>query len=364
MWLSTLVGTGATAHSTNKIKYGLTDSAMKIAIKIHLILLGLALSMAGTIVSAQTPTVIKFSHVASSDTPKGKAAIRFKELVEQASHRRMRVDVYPNNQLYKESDELEALQLGAVQMVAPGLAKLAQFGVQDFEVFDLPYIFANQEAVTRVTEGAIGKTLLKKLESKGMVGLTYWNNGFKIMSSNKALRTPADFVGQRMGIHSSRVLDLQMDALGAVPQILDANEVYFALKSHVIDGVETTPVNFDARKLHEVQSQVTVSNHGYLGSAVIVNKKFWDGLPSDLRKIISDAMQKASVYGNALAERENEIALERIRKNRKTTVRILNEKETAAWRNALLPVRRELEGRIGKAVVSAVVRESENRSVE
>lgn len=337
---------------------------MKLAIKTHLFLLGLALAMTGTIVSAQTTTVIKFSHVATSDTPKGKAALRFKELVELASHQRMRVDVYPNNQLYKESDELEALQLGAVQMVAPGLAKLAQFGVQDFEVFDLPYVFANKEAVSRVTEGAIGKALLKKLESKGMVGLAYWNNGFKIMSSNKALKMPADFAGQRMGIHSSRVLDLQMDALGAVPQILDANEVFFALQSHVIDGVETTPVNFYARKLHEVQTHVTVSNHGYLGSAVIVNKKFWDGLPSDLRKIVSDAMQKASAYGNILAERENEVALERIKKYRKTTVSILSENEATAWHNALLPVRKELEGRIGKSVVSAVIRESENRSAE
>lgn len=334
---------------------------MKIAIKTHLFLLGLALAMAGTSVSAQTATVIKFSHVANSDTPKGKAALRFKELVELASHQRMRVDVYPNNQLYKESDELEALQLGAVQMVAPGLAKLAQFGVQDFEVFDLPYLFADNEAVSRVTEGQIGRALLKKLESKGMIGLAYWNNGFKIMSSNKALRMPADFSGQRMGIHSSRVLDLQMDALGAVPQILDTNEVYFALQSHVIDGVETTPFSFYARKLQEVQTQVTVSNHGYQGSAVIVNKKFWDGLPSDLRKIVSDAMQKASAYGNVLAERENEVALERLKKYRKITVRKLSEKETAAWRNALLPVRKELEGRIGKSVVSAVIRESENR---
>lgn len=320
--------------------------------------------MAATIVSAQTTTVIKFSHVSASDTPKGQAALRFKELVEQASRRRIRVDVYPNNQLYKESDELEALQLGAVQMLAPSLAKLAQFGIQDFEVFDLPYMFANKAAVSRVTEGSIGKSLLKKLESKGIIGLAYWDNGFKIMSSNKALKMPADFVGQRMGIHSSRVLDLQMDALGAIPQILDANEVYFALQSHVVDGVESSAVNFYVRKLNEVQTHVTVSNHGYLGSAVIMNKKFWDGLPSELRKIVSDAMQKASVYENTLADRENEAALDRIKKSRKTTVHTLTDKEAAAWRSALLPVRQELEGRIGKAVVSAVARESEDSSAD
>lgn len=336
---------------------------MRIATKIHLIVLSLTLSMAATIVSAQTTTVIKFSHVSASDTPKGQAALRFKELVEQASRRRIRVDVYPNNQLYKESDELEALQLGAVQMLAPSLAKLAQFGVQDFEVFDLPYLFANKEAVTRVTEGAIGKSMLRKLESKGMIGLAYWDGGFKIMSANKPLKMPADFIGQRMRIHSSPVLEDQMEALGATPQMLDGNEVYFALHSRIVDGVESSPVNFYARKLYEVQSHVTVSNHGYLGSAVIVNKKFWDGLPSDLRKQIDDAMREATVYGNNLAAHENDAALEAIKKSKKTTVHILTDKENAAWRHALQPVRKQLEGRIGKAVVIAVTKEAESRQV-
>lgn len=344
-----------------KLNPGLTDRTMKTAMKMHLFALGLALAMVSAIVSAQTPIVIKFSHVAASDAPKGKAALRFKELVEQASRHRVQVDVYPNNQLYKESDELEALQLGAVQMLAPSLAKLAQFGVPDFEVFDLPYLFANREAVSRVTEGQIGKALLKKLESKSMVGLAYWDNGFKIMSANRALKMPADFIGRKMRIHSSRVLDAQMDALGAIPQILDANEVYFALQSGVVDGTESSPVNFYARKLYEVQSHVTVSNHGYQGSAVIVNKKFWDGLPFDLRNIIDAAMREATSYGNALAEQENEAALALIKKSRKVSVHTLSDKENAAWRHALLPVRKELESRIGKAVVMAVAREAEGR---
>ncbi|MFC7297661.1 DctP family TRAP transporter solute-binding subunit [Herminiimonas aquatilis] len=334
---------------------------MRIATKIHLIVLGLTLSLVATIVSAQTTTVIKFSHVAPSDTPKGQAALRFKELTEQASRRRVRVDVYPNNQLYKESDELEALQLGAVQMVAPSLAKLAQFGVQDFEIFDLPYLFANKDAVSRVTEGAIGKSMLRKLESKGMIGLAYWNNGFKIMSSNKPLKMPADFIGQRMRIHSSPVLEDQMEALGAIPQMLDGNEIYFALHSRIVDGVESSPVNFYAKKLYEVQSHVTVSNHGYLGNAVIVNKKFWDSLPSDLRKVIEDAMREATVYGNNLAAKENDAALEAIKKNKKVTVHFLTEKENAAWRQALQPVRKQLEGRVGKAIVMAATKEVEAR---
>jgi C4-dicarboxylate-binding protein DctP len=164
-----------------------------------------------------------------------------------------------------------------------------------------------------------------------------------------------------MRIHSSPVLEDQMEALGAIPQMLDGNEVYFALHSRIVDGVESSPVNFYARKLYEVQSHVTVSNHGYLGNVVIVNKKFWDGLPSDLRKVIDDAMRDATIYGNNLAVQENDAALEAIKKNKKTTVHVLTDKENAAWRHALQPVRKQLEGRIGKAIVMAVTKEAEAR---
>jgi len=360
MWLTTVVTPIVTAHSINpNLKF--PGRAMKLATKLHLFMLGLALSLTSVIVSAQTTTVIKFSHVSPADSPKGKAALRFKELVERNSQRRIRVDVYPNNLLYKESDELEALQLGAVQMLAPSLAKLAQFGLQDFEVFDLPFAFTDKESVARVTEGPIGKTLLRKLESKGMVGLAYWDNGFKIMSGNKRLRVPSDFAGLAMRIHSSKVLSWQMEALGAIPLILDAYEVYPALQGGVVDGAETSPVNFYARKWYEVQSNVTISNHGYLGSAVVVNKKFWDGLPSDLRNTIDLAMREATSYGNNLAEEENAAALQWIKKSKKVKVYTLTAEETEAWRQALLPVHKELEARIGKALVYGVTRDADMR---
>ncbi len=335
---------------------------MKTVTKLHLLLLALTLPLTAATASAQT-TVIKFSHVAPADTPKGKAALRFKALVEQASRNRVRVDVYPNNQLYRESDELEALQLGAVQMLAPPLVKLAQSGVREFEVFDLPYVFSDNAAVARVTDGPLGRSMLNRLEAKGMVGLAYWNKGFKVMSASKPLHMPADFAGLKMRIHSSGVLDAQMDALGAVPQMLDAGEVYPALKAGLIDGTESVPATFLAQKLYEVQNHLTVSNHGYLGSVVIVNKKFWDGLPSDLRAVIGDAMRDATAYENLLAEQENAAALAWLKKNRKVRIHVMTDRETAAWRQALLPVRTELEGRVGKAIVMAVTAEAERRRI-
>ncbi|HEX2603093.1 MAG TPA: DctP family TRAP transporter solute-binding subunit [Oxalicibacterium sp.] len=336
---------------------------MKLARTLRFLLLAATLSLAGIAAaqSAIAPIVIKFSHIADADTPRGKAALRFKQLVEQSSHGRLRVDVYPNGVLYRESDELEALQLGAVQMLAPSLAKLALFGVREFEVFDLPYLFTDQESVERVTHGAVGKSLLKKLDAKGMVGLAYWNGGLKIMSANKPINMPNDFIGLRMRIHASPVLDMEMDTLGATPITMDAGDVYGALKSGLLDGAESTLANFRTRRWYEVQSNVTLSNHGYVGYAVTVNKRFWESLPTDLRKIIDEAMAEATVYGNALAARENSMALEWLQKSDRLVVHVPTAAEKTAWRAALQPVARELESRIGRGIVMAAESEAEGR---
>ncbi|MEB0031367.1 TRAP transporter substrate-binding protein [Undibacterium sp. RTI2.1] len=303
---------------------------------------------------AQTPIVIKFSHVVASDTPKGKAAERFKELAEKNTKGRVKVELYPNSTLYKDKEELEALQLGAVQMLAPSLAKFGPLGVKEFEVFDLPYIFPFKDVLHQVTEGPIGKSLLQKLEPKGITGLAFWDNGFKIMSANKPLHSPADFKGLKMRIQSSKVLDAQMRALGANPQVLAFSEVYQALQTGVVDGTENPPSNMYTQKMHEVQKHVTVSNHGYLGYAVIVNKKFWDSLPADIRTELDSAMKGATAYANAIADQENGRALDAIRKTGKTTIYELTPQEKAEWRKALLPVQTEMEPRIGKDLIASI----------
>jgi len=304
--------------------------------------------------SAQAPIVIKFSHVVATDTPKGRAAERFKDLAEKMTKGRVKVEVYPNSQLYKDKEELEALQLGAVQMLAPSLAKFAPLGVKEFEVFDLPYIFPSKAALYTVTEGAIGKNLLTKLEPKGITGLAYWDNGFKVMSANKPLHAPGDFRGLKMRIQSSKVLDAQMRALGANPQVLAFSEVYQALQTGVVDGTENPPSNMYTQKMHEVQKHVTVSNHGYLGYAVIVNKKFWDGLPADVRGQLQQAMADATKYEKAIAQQDNDMAMDAIRKAGKTTIYNLNPQEQAAWRKALLPVQKQMADRVGQDLINQI----------
>lgn len=306
---------------------------------------------------AQGPIVIKFSHVVAPDTPKGRAAERFKELAERMTNGKVRVEVYPNSSLYKDREELEALQLGAVQMLAPSLAKFSPLGVKEFEAFDLPYIFPSKAALYAVTEGPIGRELLRKLEPKGITGLAYWDNGFKVMSANRPLLTPADFRDLRMRIQSSRVLDAQMRALGARPQVLAFSEVAPALRDGVVEGTENTPSNMYTQKMHETQKHLTVSNHGYLGYAVIVNKKFWDGLPAATRKTLEQAMREATAYEKTIAQRTNDAALEAIRKAGTTTIHTLNPQQQAEWRRVLLPVWGQMEARIGKETVRAISRE-------
>jgi C4-dicarboxylate-binding protein DctP len=326
--------------------------------KLKTILVALAATAAITSNAfAQAPIVIKFSHVVALDTPKGQAAERFKQLAEKATNGRVKVEVYPNSQLYKDKEELEALQLGAVQMLAPSLAKFGPLGVKEFEVFDLPYIFPNKTALYNVTEGPIGKGLLKKLETKGITGLAYWDNGFKIMSANKPLNTPADFRGLKMRIQSSKVLDAQMRALGANPQVLAFSEVYQALQTGVVDGTENPPSNMYTQKMHEVQKFGTLSNHGYLGYAVIVNKKFWDGLPADIRTALEGAMRDATTYEKAIAQRDNDMALDAMKKSGKTQFITLTAQQQAEWKKALAPVQKQMESRIGADLINAINKE-------
>jgi C4-dicarboxylate-binding protein DctP len=302
---------------------------------------------------AQSPIVIKFSHVVAKDTPKGKAAEKFKELAEAATKGRVKIEVYANSTLYKDKEELEALQLGAVQMLAPSMAKFGPLGVKEFELFDFPYLFTDQQSLERVTNGPVGKEMLKRLETKGLIGLSFWDNGFKIMSSNRSMHVPTDLKGLKLRIQASKVLDEQMRVLGANPQVMAFSEVYQALQTGVVDGLENVPSNLYTQKMHEVQKHMTVTNHGYIGYAVVVNKKFWEKLPADVRSQLDGAMKEATEYANKIAQQENEAALDAIRKSGKVTVYMPTDAEKAEWRKVMLPVHKTMEERIGKDLIAA-----------
>jgi C4-dicarboxylate-binding protein DctP len=317
--------------------------------------LGLSAALAAPAM-AQEPTVIKFSHVVAPDTPKGKASLRFKELAEKYTDGKVKVEVYPNSQLYKDKEEVEALQLGAVQMLAPSFAKFGPLGVKEFEVFDTPFLFADKAALRKVTDGEEGKKMLARLDSKGMTGLAFWDNGFKVMSANKPIKTPEDLLGLKLRIQSSKVLEAQMKAWGAVPQVMAFSEVYQALQTGVVDGTENPPSNMYTQKMHEVQKYTALSNHGYLGYVVIVNKKFWDGLPADIRGHLEKAMAEATVFANDIAQKENDDAMDAMKKSGKTEFYTLTDADRKAWVDAAKPVYAEVANRVGKDVLDSITK--------
>jgi C4-dicarboxylate-binding protein DctP len=315
-------------------------------------------ALGASLAQAQSPIVIKFSHVVAHDTPKGKASEFFAKRAGELTKGKVKVEVYPNSQLYKDKEEMEALQLGAVQMLAPSLAKFGPLGVKEFEVFDFPFIFDDREDLHKVTQGAVGAALLGKLDAKGVKGLAFWDNGFKSFSANTPLKNVADFKGKKFRIQSSKVLEEEIRSMGGIPQVMAFSEVYQALQTGVVDGTENPISNFYSQKMNEVQKYLSISNHGYLGYAVIVNKKFWDALPADVRPQLEQAMKEATVYANKIAQEENDMSLEGVKKAGKTTVYVMTPEERLAMKKAMAPVHAKMADRVGKELLETIYKET------
>jgi C4-dicarboxylate-binding protein DctP len=306
---------------------------------------------------AQAQIVIKFSHVVANDTPKGKGALKFKELAEKYTNGKVNIEVYPNSALYKDKEEIEALQLGSVQMLAPSTAKFAPLGVKEFEALDLPWLFRDDETYANAMKGGVGKWLFKKMESKGILGLAYWDNGFHMASANKQLIDPSDFQGLKIRISGSKIADRYFRDLGAIPQIMAFSEVYQALQTGVVDGCENTASNYLTQKFYEVQKDITVSYHAHLQYAVIVNARFWKGLPADVRGQLEKAMDEATDYTNSIAQKENDDDLVEIKKSGRTTLHYLTDAQKVAWQNAMRPTYAWAKSRVGGEVLDLIAKE-------
>src|SRR3954452_8527873 len=311
---------------------------------------------------AQSPVVIKYSHVVANDTPKGKGSLRFKELAEKYTNGKAKIEVYPNSSLYKDKEEIEALQLGAVQMLGPSTAKFAPLGAKEFEAMGLPFAFADDATYQKTMKGDLGKFLFDKLESKGIKGLAFWDNGFHMVSANKPIIKTSDFQGLKIRISGSKIADQYFRKLGCIPQILAFSEVYQALQTGVVDGCENTPSNYLTQKFHEVQKHITVSYHAHLQYAVIVNSKFWAGLPADLRPQVDKAMDEATNYTNSIAVKENEDALAEIKASGKTTLHMLTPEQQKAWRTAMQPTYAWAKGRVGAEVLDILSKATASNS--
>ncbi|MGZ5196065.1 MAG: TRAP transporter substrate-binding protein [Ramlibacter sp.] len=307
-------------------------------------------------VRAQSPMVVKLSHVVADQTPKGQASIKFKELAEKKLPGKVNVQVFPNSQLFGDAKELEALLLGDVQFIAPSLSKFDRY-TKKIQVFDLPFLFDDVKAVDKFQADKHGQDLLKSMVSRGLLGLGYWHNGMKELSTNKdKLQRPEDVKGLKFRIQPSDVLEAQFRALGANPQKMAFAEVYQALQTGVVDGQENTWSNIYSQKFFEVQKTIAETNHGVIDYMVVTNAKWWDGLPADVRKGLSEAMTEATAYGNKLAGEFNEADRKKIADAGKAKIQKLTKDDVAAWRKAMEPVWKKFEGDIGRDLIDAALK--------
>jgi C4-dicarboxylate-binding protein DctP len=319
------------------------------------LIFGTALALP-TLVTAQSPIIVKFSHVVAEKTPKGMAALKFKELAEKKLPGKVQVQVFPSSQLFGDAKEMEALLLGDVQMIAPSLSKFDRY-TKKIQVFDLPFLFDDIEAVDNFQASAAGQSLLKSMTNRGLLGLGYWHNGMKQLSTDKdQLKRPEDVKGLKFRIQASDVLEAQFRALGANPQKMAFSEVYQALQTGVVDGQENTWSNIYSQKFFEVQKTIAETNHGVIDYMVVTNAKWWDGLPADVRKGLSEAMAEATTYGNKLAGDINEDDKKKIEAAGKAKIQKLSKDDVAAWRKAMEPVWKKFEGEIGRDLIEAALK--------
>ena len=315
-------------------------------------------SLFGFSASAQTPIVIKLSHVVAENTPKGLASLKFKELAEKKLPGKVQVQVFPNSQLFGDAKELEALLLNDVQIINPSLSKFDRY-TKKIQVFDLPFIFKDAKAAADFQKSKDGQDLLKSMEDKGLIGLAYWHNGMKHFSANKEFRVPNDIKGLKFRIQASDVYESFMKALGANGQKMAFAEVYQALQTGVVDAQENTYSNMYSQKFHEVQKTIVETNHGILDYMVVVNAKWWNGLPADIKKGLSEALAEATIYNNKIGQEKNDEAKKAIIDSGKAKVVKLTDVQLAEWKKAVAPVYAQFEKDIGADLIKAAQKYSQ-----
>ena len=302
--------------------------------------------------SAADPISIKFAHVVAEHTPKGQGALLFKKLAEERLPGQVKVEVYPNSSLFGDGKEMEALLLGDVQLLAPSLAKFEHYA-KPIQIFDLPFLFDNIQAVDRFQQSPQGQGLLKSMEGKGITGLGYWHNGMKQLSANKALYEPKDARGLKFRVQASAVLDEQFKALRAAPRKMSFAEVYQGLQTGVVNGTENTWSNYESQKVYEVQKFFTESDHGAIDYMVITNTKFWNGLPDDVRNELNAIMTEVTVEVNKQAEALNQASRQHIVNAGNSEIITLTPEQREAWRESMRPVWKKFEKDIGVELIKA-----------
>ncbi len=298
--------------------------------------------------------VVRFSHAAPEDTPKGQGALLFKRRIEERSQGRVTIELFPDGRLHGEVDEMEALALGDVQIIAPPLSSFSRYAKR-MQVFDLPFLFDSLAALDRFEQGETGRALRGSMERLGFVGLAYWRNGFKQLSANRLLRLPQDAKGLKFRIQDSGALARQFEAIGAVPVVLATAETRAALAAGTVDGTEDSWLNLHARGIYEVQKAIIETNHGIIDDLVVVSTEFWQSLPESLRSLFSTTMEEVRVEVARMADEMNRARRAAILQSGRVQLVTPTPDERGAWVEAMRAAWAPLEEQVGKDLMAAAL---------
>ncbi len=325
---------------------------MKISLKTVITTL-LAILALNSISAYGDPTIIRFSHIVPENTPKGKMAIRFKELIkERLGNDKVQVQIYPNKTLFGDGEVVDELLKGNVELAAPSLSKLKKY-TKRLQVFDIPFLFVNPEAATKFLAGPYGKRMLRLVNSKGLIGLGYLDNGMKQLSANKPITLPDDVTGLRFRIMNSDVLQAQFETLKAVPMRKPFGQVYKLLETGEIDGQENTWSNIYSKKFYEHQPHIIESNHGYLGYMVLSSQSFWNSMPDEIREVVQTSLDEALAYGNKIAVEKANNDREKVLATGSSNIHTMTVEERKLWTLAMQPVWKSYEDEIGSELIQA-----------
>lgn len=300
---------------------------------------------------------VKFAHVVSANTPKGQAADFFAKRVDELSNGKIKVEVFPSAQLVDDDKVFQELTRNNVQMAAPSFSKFTPIA-KEFNIWDVPFLFRDTEHLHKVMDGEVGQILKDIISARGIVALDYWDAGFKQFSTNKKpIILPEDAKGQKMRIMSSKVLEEQTKALGAIPQVLPFGEVYSALSTGVVDAAENPLSNLYNSKFYEVQDSITLSNHGYLGYLVVVSDGFWKQLPDDLKTIFLQALQEATAFEREESAKEEKVLLQKLQDDdsTKTQIYTLTDEQLELWQQEMKAIYPKFYDLVGEDLITKVL---------
>ena len=317
--------------------------------------------LSGVDAALAEPITIRFSHVVSEKAPKGIGARLFKERAEQELAGKVKVEIYPDSQRYTDEQVLTALLMGDIELAAPSLAKFRSVS-KKMQIFDLPFLFSDVEAVHRFQVSSEGQSLLDAMLSRGIRGLAYWDNGMRVMSANKALLQPADAQRLTFRTEPSNVIEAQYAILGATNLRLPFSRVFDALDRGLVDGQENSWSNIVSKRFHAVQNYFTETNHSYQGYMVVTTGRFWDALPPQIRSTLEEILAEVSVKVNKIAVEKAREGREAVRNSSTSQVIGLTPEQRAAWRETLQPVWKQFENQIGQDIIAVAVAAGEKNT--